>query len=155
MRVGELATNEPVGSQPATSATRCPPDCVNRLTLPSAPRGTVTRVDTVAPAPSTLRLDALGRASPDGQAVTNPLPADSVMTTFIVTAATPEVGTPPRPATFSEIVAPCPGLAPVYPICNGPGRVSRIRSFELTGPTGTGATPGPRWMPSSGAFPEW
>src|SRR3954453_14834949 len=141
MRAGELATNEPVGNQPATSATRCPPDWVNRLTLPSAPSGTVTSVDTVEPAPSTLRFDAFGRGSPDGHAVTNPLPEDSVMTTFIVTAETPEVGTPPRPATFSEIVEPCPGLAPVYPICSGPGRVSKIRSLELTSPTGTGATP--------------
>ena len=60
-------------------------------------------------------------AWPDGHAVTNPLPEDSVMTTFIVTAATPDVGTPPRPATFNETVSPWPGLAPLYPICSGPG----------------------------------
>src|SRR6478735_12215313 len=113
MRVGAVATNDPVGSHPATSATRWPPDCVNRLTLPSAPSGTVTNVDTVASTPSTLRFEAFGRGVPEGHAVTNPLPEDSVMTTFIVTAATPEVGTPPRPATLSEIVAPWPGFAPV------------------------------------------
>ena len=57
-----VATKDPVGSQPATSATRWPPDCVKRLTFPSAPIGTVTNVDTVAPTPSTFRFEALETA---------------------------------------------------------------------------------------------
>ena len=58
-------------------------------TLPSAPSGTVTWFEAVAPADATLTADARGRLVPCGQIVTNPGPAASVATRLSTTADTP------------------------------------------------------------------
>src|SRR3954468_7671927 len=100
-------------------------------TEPSAPKGTVTWLEVVAPAAGSLRADVSGLTEPDGHTVTNPGPAASVAVTLSTTAATPDFGTGPTPAIFRFTTDPAAGRSPWYPIWSGPGRVSRMRAGEL------------------------
>src|SRR5262245_39293766 len=109
------------------SAMRWVPLWVNKHTLPPVPTPTMTRLGVVAPA-TRLRLDTVGRATPQGQTVTNPLALASVPVTLSTTAAA-SAGTwlVPVPVTFSSTTPPTPGFGPVYPVAAS-GRVSSNRS---------------------------
>ncbi len=74
-----------------------PPEALKNDTLPSF-TGTVTRLGIVRPA-TQLRFDELGAVSPCGKTVRWPSCCGWVTVTFIVTAVTPEAGTPATPAT--------------------------------------------------------
>lgn len=65
------------------------------LTVPSAPIGTMTRLGAICPGVR-FRLDAQGRSTPEGQAVTHPDEVCCVPVTFSTTAVAPEPGTPAR-----------------------------------------------------------
>jgi len=90
------------------------------MTFPSAPTGTTARLATFRPE-TKLRFDVVGRFSPDGHAVTKPAPAGVTDARFMITADTPDVGTPPWPVTFSA--------RPFRPESGPPVlRVSKIRA---------------------------
>src|SRR5262247_4484860 len=102
-----------------------------------------------------LRFEASGRVVPDGYTVTKPSCWVWVTVTFIMTAETPEPGTPPRPVTCSDTV-PNAGTAVVVgtPLAL---RVSRIRDGgRVTKAPGTGGSQSNRiWIPSAaGGIPK-
>src|SRR5664280_329967 len=101
-----------------------PPDPLNNATLPFAPTGAMTRFGTLW-AFTKFRFDAVGRADPSPNTVTYPPPVGAVTVTFNTTAATPEAGTPPRPATCRCTVPPAGTAALAAPT---PARVSNNRA---------------------------
>src|SRR5262249_6684542 len=114
-------------NQPTTSAITWVVVLVNRVTVPPAPTGTMTRFGIVCPV-TTLRFEEEPRAvgPPVGTTWTNPGPRGNVAVTFIATADTPAVGTPPRPVTWSGIADPAKSGSP--PVVEpSPVRVSSRR----------------------------
>src|ERR1700694_910607 len=101
----------------------------------------MTRLGTVWPG-AKLRLEALGRETPVGNTVRKLGAVGPVTVTLRTTAATPAVGMPRVPATWTLIVAPAPsGCAGTAPV---PSRVSSA-GWGTTGlykPSGPGVAAG-------------
>src|SRR2546426_825746 len=104
----------------------------------------MTRFGTVCPARK-FRLEAMGNATPVGNAVRKPALLGLVTVTFMTTAETPEAGTPPRADTWRLRVWPWPSLPTGAP---GPFRVPRrrlgtgvLRTTALTPVAGTPPCP--------------
>src|SRR5881396_1176031 len=83
----------------------------------------MTRLGTVCPA-TQLRLEAFGRALPEGQTVRK-LGAVVLTVTLRIAEETPFAGTPPAPVTWIAMLPPASSLLPAFgwPL---PDRVSVI-----------------------------
>src|SRR5450631_3074315 len=112
-------------NQPETSAIRwtVPGEALYRATLPPAPTGAMTRLGTLWPA-TKFRFDVPGRVVWSPYTVMTPGLVGAVTVTFNTTADTPELGTPPIPATCRCTVPPAATAAFGAP---SPVRVSNTR----------------------------
>src|SRR5438445_317887 len=92
-----------------------PAEPLVRLTVPSAPTGTITRFGTVSPAPK-FRFDEVGSAAPSGYAVMKPPALGAVTVTFSTTAVmVPGAGAPATPLVTSTAMLPFAGTGLVDP----------------------------------------
>src|SRR5438093_1349491 len=91
---------------------------------PVVPRVATTRLGTVCPA-TQLRLEAFGRALPEGQTARKLGAVVLVTVTLRIAEETPFAGTPPAPVTWTAMLPPASSLLPAFawPL---PDRVSVI-----------------------------